>query len=174
MATITKEIVMAVKKYTSKYPEMGQEDLAKLCGISASSVGNIRNGLYNHLIEENGGAEEKKSIPSSVPYDAYKRLCICELIVGEIFDAMILSEHDSEERIPFVSSKRVCSIMSRYLPEEYKAKVNEITCLNCKKPIQGIIGKDGVSYNPREIYNMTKGLCTDCFKQLKAQNGGKQ
>ena len=57
---------------------------------------------------------------------------------------------------------------------EPKSKSNEIICLNCKKPIQGNIGKDGVCYSPREIYNMTKGLCTDCYKQIKAMNGGKQ
>lgn len=57
---------------------------------------------------------------------------------------------------------------------EPKAKANEIICRNCKKPIQGTVGKNGVSYSPREIYNMTKGLCTDCYKQLTAMNGGKQ
>ena len=57
---------------------------------------------------------------------------------------------------------------------EPKAKSNEIICLNCKNPIQGNIGKDGVSYSPREIYNMTQGLCPDCYKQRKTMKGGKQ
>ena len=55
---------------------------------------------------------------------------------------------------------------------EPKAKANEIICLNCKNPIQGTVGKNGVSYSPREIYNMTKGFCADCYKKIK--NGGKQ
>lgn len=124
MATITKETVMAVKKYTSKYPEMAQADIAKLCGTSASSVGNIQNGLYNHLLEENGGAYENKSIPSSVPYDEYKRLCLCELIVGELLKGA-KPTLNGEQSI-YIDYRAVSQIIKRYLPDEYEAKINEI------------------------------------------------
>lgn len=61
MATITRETVEAVFKYKKKYPEMTMEELAVLCKTSSSSVSNIMNGVYNHLLEDTK-KEEKKGV----------------------------------------------------------------------------------------------------------------
>jgi hypothetical protein len=118
MATITKENVESVIKYTKKYPNMSVTELAKLCGVSSCSVSNIRNGLYNHLLEETKENNEAKAIPSSIPYEDYKRLVACELCVKELFTSARKTLDDTEEL--FVDYRILSAILKKYFPEEYE------------------------------------------------------
>lgn len=112
---ITQEIVASVKKYANKYPDMLQEDIAKLVGISHGSVCNILNGKYD---------EEEKKIESQIPYETYRRLVLCEEACMEILRNM-KSDFEDEDRT-FVDYRVVSAIIKRFLPEEYESRLNEI------------------------------------------------
>lgn len=116
------------------------------------------------------GADKFKLTQKNNKYATYDKFAVSSIEIqdGAITDLAIVNERTG------VIVYKMHANGQKLAENEPKAKSNEIICLNCKKPIQGNIGKDGVCYSPREIYNMTKGLCTDCYKQIKAMNGGKQ
>ena len=111
------------------------------------------------------GADKFKLTQKNNKYTTYDKFVVSSIEIqnGVIIDLAIVNERTG------VIVYKMRSNGQKLAETEPKAKSNEIICLNCKKPIQGNIGKDGVSYSPREIYNMTKGLCTDCYKQFKAR-----
>jgi hypothetical protein len=114
------------------------------------------------------GADKFKLTQKNNKYTTYDKFAVSSI---DIQDGAIIGLEIVNERTGVTVYKM--GVSGQKLAEnEPKEKSNEIICLKCKKPIQGIVGKDGVSYSPREIYNMTKGLCTDCRKRIK--NGGKQ
>lgn len=119
---ITKEIVEAVNKYTRMYPSMTYEEIGRLVGASRASVGNIVNGLYEHLLKED--AEAEKTIKSDIPYDTYRRLVTCELAIDELINSAIKS--NSGEVMLFLSAKYVDALLKRYFPEKYEAKMEEL------------------------------------------------
>ena len=119
---ITKEIVESVNKYTRMYPSMTYEEIGRLVGASRASVGNIVNGLYDHLRKED--AEAEKTIKSDIPYDTYRRLVTCELAIDELINSAIKS--NSGEVMLFLSAKYVDSVLKRYFPEEHEAKMIEL------------------------------------------------
>lgn len=119
---ITKEIVEAVNKYTRMYPSMTYEEIGRLVGASRASVGNIVNGLYEHLLKED--AEAEKTIKSDIPYDTYRRLVTCELAIDELMNNSIVS--NSGEVCLFVSFKYFDSVIKRYFPEEHANKIKEL------------------------------------------------
>lgn len=46
---VTREHVDTVKGYKERYPQMNQDDLAKLSGVSHNTVSRILRGHYDHL-----------------------------------------------------------------------------------------------------------------------------
>ena len=119
---ITKEIVESVNKYTRMYPSMTYEEIGRLVGASRASVGNIVNGLYEHLLKED--AEAEKTIKSDIPYDTYRRLVACELAIDELINNAIVS--NSGEVCLFVSFRYFDSVIKRYFPEEHANKIKEL------------------------------------------------
>lgn len=119
---ITKEIVEAVNKYSRMYPSMTHEEIGRLVGASRASVGNIINGMYEHLLNED--AEVEKPIKSDIPYEAYKRLVACELAIDEMLDrATAFTGGDKEI---FLDFRYFANIIKRYFPEEYEKKLTEV------------------------------------------------
>lgn len=124
MANITRETVEAVNKYARKYPNMTQEEVARLVGTSSSSASNIMNGMYNHLLEDTKKEADDKSLKSQIPYEAYKRLVTCELAIDELMNNSIVS--NSGEVCLFVSFRYFDSVIKRYFPEEHAKKIKEL------------------------------------------------
>ena len=116
------------------------------------------------------GADKFKLTQKNNKYTTYDKFVVSSIEIqdGVITDLAIVNERTG------ATVYKMHANGQKLAENEPKTKNNEIICRNCKKPIKGNIGKDGVSYSPIDIYNMTKGLCTDCYKQIKAQNGGKQ
>ena len=125
MATITRETVEAVFKYKKKYPEMTMEELAVLCKTSSSSVSNIMNGMYNHLLEDTKKEEKKGVVSSDIPYEEYKKLVACELAIDEIFGKSIISINDEDEL--FIDYKYLFGVLKRYFPEKYADRVKQLS-----------------------------------------------
>lgn len=122
---ITKEIVEAVKKYTRKYPNMSQKEIAKLCGISQCSVSGIMNGLYEYLLEETEAAEDtEKAIKSEIPYGTYRRLVSCELAIEELIEGS--KKKINGDGLLFIDYHFFSQIIKKYFPESYDAKLNEL------------------------------------------------
>ena len=121
-AKITKTIVEAVKKYESKFPNITRNELGKLVGISAASVSNISNGLYDYLLEET--EEEAKTITSEIPYEDYRRLVRCELAVSQLLGMARASVN--EEGLLFVDYRYVSDVLRKCVPEEYQNRLTEL------------------------------------------------
>ena len=123
------------------------------------------------------GADKFKLTQKNNKYTTYDKFVVSSI---EIQDRAGIWTNSVITNLEIVNERTGATVYKMHAngqksPEnEPKSKGNEIICLNCKKPIQGNVGKNGVSYSPREIYNMTKGFCADCYKQLKTMNGGKQ
>ena len=116
------------------------------------------------------GADKFKLTQRNNKYTTYDKFAVSSIVIqdGVITDLTIVNERTG------ATVYKMHANGQKSAENEPKAKGNEIICLNCKKPIQGNVGKNGVSYSPQEIYKMTKGICPDCYKQLKTMNGGKQ
>lgn len=127
MNTITKETVMAVNKYHEKYPGMTQAEIAALCKCSPASVGNILNGMYKHLLEEEKKVEDK-GVKSFIPYEEYKELVTCELVIDEIFSRTIKSNIKQEDYADglFIDFRWLFGVLKRYFPKRYEKKVKEL------------------------------------------------
>lgn len=116
MAMITNEVITAAQKYSRKYPELTQADIAKLVGISASSVSNILNGTYS----------KEETIESQIPYETYRRLVMCEEAVKEILKNMKLATNSCEEEALFINYFTVSTILKRCVPEDFEKRINEL------------------------------------------------
>ena len=126
--TITKETVMAVNKYHEKYPSMTQAEIAALCKCSSASVGNILNGMYKHLLEEEKKVEDK-GVKSTIPYEEYKKLVACELAIDEIFKRAIKSvksENYGDDEL-FIDFRWLFGVLKRYFPEKYEERLKELS-----------------------------------------------
>ena len=127
MATVTKEIVEAVKKYAKKYPNLTQDELSKLAGTSTGSVSNIVNGKYDYLLEEEVNAIRgaEKSIKSEIPYEAYRKLVSCELAIQELINSTKTSKVADDDCL-FINYKFFDSVIRRYFPEEHAKRTSEL------------------------------------------------
>ena len=116
------------------------------------------------------GADKFKLTQKNNKYITYDKFAVSSIEIqdGVITDLAIVNERTGSTVYKMHANGQ------KLAENGAKPKGNEIICLNCKKPIQGNIGNDGVSYSPREIYNMTQGLCPDCYKQRKTMKGGKR
>lgn len=122
---ITKGIVEQVKKYESKFPNMTRHELGKLVGVSAASVSNISNGMYNYMLEEaSEDTSDVTTVKSVIPYEEYKNLVKCEMAIQDLFNAARASMND--EGVLFVDFRCVNDILLEYFPEEHKQRVIEL------------------------------------------------
>lgn len=156
---------VGVESYTEKEKGQASDSFKRACVC----IG-IGRELYTAPFIWIGADKFKPVQKKDGKYTTYDKFVVSSIEIqdGAIRDLAIVNERTG------ATVYKMRANGQKLAENEPKSKGNEIICLNCKKPIQGNIGKDGVSYSPREIYNMTKGLCTDCYKQIKAQNGGKQ
>ena len=149
MSKITKEIVLKVKGYEKKHPDLSHREIAVLCGIGATSVGSIKKGMYDHLFlekptedceaedhvaevgkmaEEKGEdhiPEVKNMVRTEIPYEAFKELVVCKYVIGEIFANMKKSTADKDAL--FIEYKILSKILKRDLPEMYDARMKELS-----------------------------------------------
>lgn len=138
---ITKTIVEQVNRYIKKYPKMSKREIGKLVGIGTTSVWNICNGMYDHLlveevkvpevpvaeecaVSEEVSAPAEKVIKSDIPYETYRRLVSCELAIKEIFNRASLSK--SDECSLFVDYRFVSSVLERHFPDEFKETLRDL------------------------------------------------
>lgn len=145
MAKITKEIVLKVKGYTEKHPDLSQREVAALCRIGQTSVGSILRGRYDDLLIEKPTedhvaevgkkvvAEEKSEdhipevknmVRTEIPYEAFKELVVCKYVLGEIFANMKKSK--TEEGTLFIDYKILSKILKRDVPEMFEARMKEL------------------------------------------------
>lgn len=146
MARITKEIVLKVKGYAEKHPDLSSKEIATLCGIGATSVLSIKKGNYEHLlcekvedeaedhVAEVGKMDEEKSedhipevtkmVRTEIPYEAFKELVVCKYVLGEIFANM--KKSTAEDGTLFIDYKILSKILKRDVPEMYDARMKEL------------------------------------------------
>lgn len=118
MAEITKEIVETCLKYNKKYPNMTTFEIAKLCGISASSVANIQKGIYSYLLDKE--ETKKPDITTSIPYEEYRRLVCADLAIKELINSATLAVKGDGL---FVDYHCFDTIFKKYFPDEYAKKM---------------------------------------------------
>lgn len=121
---ITKENVEAVKTYVLKYPMLSQEEIGKLVGISASTVCYILKGAYDYLLEETEEQQTPKTIESKITYETYRRLLSCEMAFNEMLARTSVS--NSDDNVLFIDYRTVSSIMQRYFPADFEARIDEL------------------------------------------------
>ena len=144
MAKITKEIVLKVKGYAEKHPDLSQREVAALCRIGQTSVGSILRGRYDGLliekpteehIAEVGKMNEEKSedhipevknmVRTEIPYEEFKDLVVCKYVLGEIFANM--KKSTAEDGTLFIDYKILSKILKRDVPEMFEARMKELT-----------------------------------------------
>lgn len=144
MAKITKEIVLEVKRYMEKYPNLSQKDISKLVGCSQASVSDIKQGVHDHLLIEKPAEERfaevgkmneeksedhipevKKMVRTEIPYEEFRELVACKYVIGEIFANM--KKSTQEEGTLFIDYKILSKILKRDLPEMYDARIEELS-----------------------------------------------
>ena len=134
MAKITKEIVLEVKRYMEKYPNLSQNDIAKLAGCSQASVSDIKAGHHDHLLIDAEATNEEKSedhIPEvkkmegiGISYEALQELVVCKFVLCEMFASMKLSNTNKETL--FIDYRMVSKILKELVPWMYNARLKEL------------------------------------------------
>lgn len=123
--TVTKEVVEKVKSYLSndKYNNLTHEEIALLCGTSATSVSRIKNGEYDHLLEpvENANTDD---VLVPIDYKTLKHLIACEDAVEKLINCAKLS--NNYEGTLFIDYKVVFGILKAYVPEDVIRKLEEL------------------------------------------------
>lgn len=120
MCKVTKEIVDKAKGYLEEHPDLTQEEIGVLCGVSKGTVWNIDHGKYDHLLEE----AEAEKIVTEIPYEKLKRLIACENAIDEIFSCS--KECFGYDDEIFIDYHSVSSILKKHFPEEHDNKLKEI------------------------------------------------
>lgn len=134
MAEITKEIVETCLKYNKKYPNMTTFEIAKLCGISASSVANIQKGMYSYLLDKEEA--KKPDITTSIPYEEYRRLVCADLAIKELINSSSMSVKGDGL---FVDYHCFDSIIKRFFEEEYEKKMTAEAATSTVKSRESVI-----------------------------------
>ena len=120
---VTKEIVEKAKDYLANFPKLNHIEIGALCGVSGSTISRIKNGDYDYMLDA-GVNEGGQTVTTSIPYEEFKKLVVCESIVKEILQSCLLSEND--ENTLFISYKVVGSILNRHIPNEVEKRLTEL------------------------------------------------
>jgi len=125
---VTKEIVEKVKSYLDKdkYGNLTHDEIALLCGTSATSVSRISNGQYDHLLKpvEKITQSNTDDVNVAIDYETLKHLMACEYAVKAILDNSKLST--GYDGALFIDYKVVYGILKAYLPDDTNRKLEEL------------------------------------------------
>ena len=116
---VTKEIVVTVKAYLKDHPNLTHLEVGKLTGVSGSTVSRIRNGQYDYLIDA-----QEQAVTTSIPYEEFRRLLVCEAVVKDILNGSILSEN--ENNMLYLSFTRLNKILNRHIPELVETRLSAL------------------------------------------------
>lgn len=117
---MNKETVEKVKSYLSdnKYSNLNHNEIALLCGTSATGVSEIANGQYDYLLDP---AVNTNDVQVAIDYETLKHLIACENVVEAILKGTKLSV--GYEGILFIDYKAVYGILRAYVPDEVNSRL---------------------------------------------------
>lgn len=126
---VDKDLVSKVKRLTSdpKYSQLTYDEIALLCGTSATTVSRVVKGTYDRLLSEPPVVNIPTATGSAItkiPYEELKYLHKCEAVIDFIFANAELSTGIKNGL--FIPSGKIYESLKELLPERVDRKVNEL------------------------------------------------
>ena len=120
MNRVTKEIVIKAKGYLLNHPDLTQEDIGILCGVSKATVCYIGKGDYDDLLNED---ETEKTITTDIPYEEFEKLQASKYAVMELF---LCTKNSNDDDTLFIDYHTFSTIMRKYFPEDFAKRKNKV------------------------------------------------
>jgi hypothetical protein len=113
---ITAETVMSVKKYLNdpKYESLTDKEVAMLTNLSVASIGRIKQGNYDHLLNPAPSTLTQNVVHATIEYAELQHLFACEQIVKDILEISKLSDVGEDEL--YFPRRATHNILKKYVP----------------------------------------------------------
>ncbi len=118
--TVTPQIVQQVKRYLTdpKYTALSYQEIAALTGTSQTTVSRIKNGDYDHLLEQ-------QVVEAKIEYEELKHLFACEQIVKDLLAASKLS--DTAENELYFPRHIAHATLQKYVPTMVQERLDYLS-----------------------------------------------
>lgn len=124
-AKMDRELTITIKQYLLDPRRFTHDEIAKLTGVSTSTVSRVKLGEYDHLLDASSvdDSEISRNI-TQIPYEELKNLIKCEQFVAELFAMAIASDKDDDEL--YFPRHYINATLRRYFPDTYATKLEAV------------------------------------------------
>lgn len=120
-----RELTDTVKQYLLDPRHFTHDEIARLTGVSKTTVSRVNAGEYDHLLDPSSvGDSEISGNITQIPYEELKNLIKCEQCIAELFAMAVASDRDDDEL--YFPRHYINATLKRYFPDTYAAKLDTV------------------------------------------------
>lgn len=120
-----RELTDTIKQYLLDPRHFTHDEIARLTGVSKTTVSRVNAGEYDHLLDPDSvGDSEISGNITQIPYEELKNLIKCEQFIEELFEMAVASDKDDDEL--YFPRHRLSAALKRYFPDTYTAKLDTV------------------------------------------------
>lgn len=120
-----RELTDTVKQYLLDPRHFTHDEIARLTGVSKTTVSRVNAGEYDHLLDPSSvGDSEISGNITQIPYEELKNLIKCEQFITELFAMAVASDRDDDEL--YFPRHPLSAALKRYFPDAYAAKLDTV------------------------------------------------
>lgn len=124
-AKMDRELTVAIKQYLLDPRRFTHDEIARLTGVSTTTVSRVNTGEYDHLLDPSSvGDSEISGNITQIPYEELKNLIKCEQFIAELFAMAVASDKDDDEL--YFPRHYINATLKRYFPDTYTAKLEAV------------------------------------------------
>lgn len=124
-AKMDRELTVKIRQYLLDPRHFTHDEIARLTGVSATTVSRVNAGEYDHLLDTDsvGNSEIPENI-TKIPYEELKNLIKCEQCIAELFAMAVASDRDDDEL--YFPRHYINATLKRYFPDTYTTKLDTV------------------------------------------------
>lgn len=120
-----RELTDTIKQYLLDPRHFTHDEIARLTGVSKTTVSRVNAGEYDHLLDPDSvGDSEISGNITQIPYEELKNLIKCEQFIAELFAMAVASDRDDDEL--YFPRHSINAALKRYFPDTYIAKLDAV------------------------------------------------
>ena len=120
-----RELTDTIKQYLLDPRHFTHDEIARLTGVSKTTVSRVNAGEYDHLLDPSSvGDSEISGNITKIPYEELKNLIKCEQFITELFAMAVASDRDDDEL--YFPRHPLSAALKRYFPDAYEAKLDTV------------------------------------------------
>ena len=120
-----KELTDTIKQYLLDPRHFTHDEIARLTGVSKTTVSRVNAGEYDHLLDPDSVSDSEISGNiTQIPYEELKNLIKCKQFITELFAMAVASDRDDDEL--YFPRHPLSAALKRYFPDAYAAKLDTV------------------------------------------------